>query len=618
MNAKTFFTRFDPKGKSRKVRGLLGLVTGLLLILTGSGMGLMNLYFGTGRYKLELFDFYLRQPKLVLLNVLPFVLLILLLWALTNRSWIAFLATGLFTLVYSWAEYWKLLARSDPIVAEDLTLISEGLQMGGNYISLTWQIFFSAGLVLAGTLVFRLFLRGRLPKLPPRMGIAALLIAASALLYANVYTDAGLYNSFTCWENLNKWIESNVFISKGCMYPFLYSIKSAVVTPPEGYSEEDAEALLAQYPTDDIPEDRKVNVIVVMYEVGIFPYTDKLNEADPYESFHQLQGESLHGSLVTNIFAAGTIDTERCVLTGFSDLTSFRRTSWSYARYFGSQGYALNGSHPCYEAFYNRLTVNANLGIENYYFLENHYNALSPNQMARDRVLLPEIVNLCRADLETADYVFSFNVTYQNHGPYPTDRKEFSHPYTSDQGLDDYAYTVANNYFAGVEDTGNQMLAMADLLREDETPWVLVFFGDHKPWLGDQNSVYAALGIDLVSETEEAFYNYYGTEYLIWANDAAKARLGDGFTGEGPSISPCYLMNVLFEACGWKGPSFLKLSERARDLLPVVSTKDRFLENGALVPESELSLRARQALAELRYAQFYLMRDSGGALPAAR
>ena len=130
----------DPEGKPLRVRFRLGLVTGFLLLVSGLCFGLLNLWFGTGRYGEELFDFYFQQPYLVLLNELPFVLLILLLWALTNRAWIAFLGTGVFTLIYSWAEYWKLLARSDPIVAEDLTVISEGMQMGRNYIALTWQI----------------------------------------------------------------------------------------------------------------------------------------------------------------------------------------------------------------------------------------------------------------------------------------------------------------------------------------------------------------------------------------------------------------------------------------------------------------------------------------------
>ena len=101
---------------------------------------------------------------------------------------------------------------------------------------------------------------------------------------------------------------------------------------------------------------------------------------------------------------------------------------------------------------------------------------------------------------------------------------------------------------------------------------VLVLFGDHKPWLGDGNSVYKELGINLDTDTEEGFYNYYSTPYLIWANDAAKETLDNDFNGEGPTISPAYLMNQLFELCGWDGPAYMKLMDALRPTLPVVNT----------------------------------------------
>ena len=258
-----------------------GVAVHTSLVLSALGMGVMNLYFGTGRYKLDLLAFYFRDLELVLLNVLPFALLILLLWALTNRAWIAFLGTGVFTLIYSWAEYWKLMGRSDPIIAEDLTILSEGLQMGGSYITVTWQIVLSALLVLAGTLVFFFFLRGRLPRPLPRLGLAALVIAASWLLYTQVYTDYYRYKRYPTWEKLNKWVESQKFISRGCLYPFLYSTKELGEKPPEGYSAAEAEALLRSYPSDDIPPERRLNVIVVMYEAfaDLSQCTDRITAA---------------------------------------------------------------------------------------------------------------------------------------------------------------------------------------------------------------------------------------------------------------------------------------------------------------------------------------------------
>ena len=59
----------------------------------------------------------------------------------------------------------------------------------------------------------------------------------------------------------------------------------------------------------------------------------------------------------------------------YSDLGSFRSPTNSYAWYFRDQGYYATGSHSCYAWFYNRENINANLGLEDYKFVENYYGS---------------------------------------------------------------------------------------------------------------------------------------------------------------------------------------------------------------------------------------------------
>ena len=112
---------------------------------------------------------------------------------------------------------------------------------------------------------------------------------------------------------------------------------------------------------------------------------------------------------------------------------------------------------------------------------------------------------------------------------------------------------------------------------------VLVLFGDHNPWLGDGNWVYHNLGINLDLSTEEGFTNYYGTRYLIWANDAAKEALGTDLTGEGPAISPNYLMTEFFDLCGWTGPAYMQAIREVKEQVPVINVPTGlYVENGTL------------------------------------
>ena len=577
----------------------------------------MSLYFSSRKYK-DLLPFILDQPLLVFLNILPFIAIALVLWALTNRAWAAFLVDGVLCLCYSWANYWKIMSRSDAVYAEELAVLREAMQMGGEgYVELTGNIYISAALVLFGTLFLFLFCRGRIHRPVVRFPLAAVLIAATLFGYFRVYTNSTLYNSFQVWPYINPYINANQYMSRGGIYPFLYSIQSASTTAPESYNKNQTKEMLTQYTTDDLSEDEKVSVIFVMYEAfaDLSADTDLITAADPYSDYHALIEESYHGSLFNNIFAGGTITTERAVLTGFANQFSYRRTSWSYARYFGEQGYALNGSHPGYEGFYSRSSINANLGIDDYYFFENHYNALAGG-IARDEVLLPEITKICSTEMDQGNYVFSFNVTYQNHGPYNTNGLNGETIYVPQGELSDYDYSVINNYLDGVADTGRQMMEMVDSFRDTEHPVVLVFFGDHRPWLGDSSCTYEALGIEMFTGGSESLMNTYKTEYLIWANDAAKEKLGRDFTGEGPMISPCFLMNLLFEQCGWDGPSYLKLSNEVLNASPIVSELGWYSKDGELVSWSELAEESRQKIDQLRCAQYYLARESGGILPS--
>ncbi len=590
------------------------ILTLLLLAAAGVCLGLLSLYFATGDHGLDLFLWYLTQPMVLALNLTPFVLLALLLFALLDRAWLAFLLDSAVCLFFSWAQYWKLMARNDPIYAEDLLIFTEATQMAGQYIQITWQIVLSAILVIAGTAV--LFqLRGRIRRAVPRIALAAAVLALAGWLYPNFYTNTSVYNSMTVWPEVNKWFETNRYISRGGIYPFLNSIPSALPTPPEGYDEEAAEALLSEYTNDDIPEDQKVSIVITQLEAfaDLSVLTDRITGVDPYPEYHALLAESYHGQLIPNIFAGGTIDTERCVLTGFYALENFRRPSWSYARYFSEQGYIVEGAHAGYEAFYNRLNVNENLGIPNYRFIEGYYDSMLSG-VPMDNVFLPDVTANVLAAMEDGP-VFSFNVSYQNHGPYSNSQVWFSEDFVPQGDLSDSDYLIVNNYLDGLQDTGRHLQTMVDAFRATDKPVILVFFGDHKPWLGEQSVTYGALGIDITSQSDESFYNYYTTDYIIWANDAAKAVLGNDFVGEGPTISPCFLMNVLFEQCGWEGPGYQKLTDEVFDATPLIHATKRYLTDGVLTDAASLSESQAALLEQMTYVQYYLAQDSGGVHP---
>ena len=110
--------------------------------------------------------------------------------------------------------------------------------------------------------------------------------------------------------------------------------------------------------------------------------------------------------------------------------------------------------------------------------------------------------------------------------------------YIVNNDLDEASRNILANYLGSVMDTQEHLSELVDALRESDEPVVLIVFGDHKPWLGNGNSVYEALGVNLDTSTEEGFYNYWSTRYLIWANDAAKEARASASPARAPTSPP--------------------------------------------------------------------------------
>lgn len=469
--------------------------------------------------------------------------------------------------------------------------------------------------VIGGTVILAIFAKGRFPKNRwwLRLALLVLTVVLAGVSWQQLYSDSDRYDQLllTNADRFNVWKDAENYASKGLVYSFLHSVDTMLPTPPEGYSEEAAQAILADYPDADIPQEKKVHLIITMLE----SYAD-LSElesirftADPYAEFHALQKESYCGVLYPDTIGGGTINAERAVLTGFSyPQPRYSRNTESYVRYFGAQGYATDGGHPGYEWFYGRSSVNAHLGFDEYHFYEDTYHALTTPENA----YLEEYLNDSGffeerfAAFEQRDVskpYFSFSVTYQGHSPYADDALNGAE-YVSHEDISDAAYFTVNNYLNSIADTGKQVSAYVDRFRESEEPVVLVFFGDHKVTFGAGNSYYEEMGVCTQEYTTEGFRNLYTTPYLIWANDAAKQALGRPFVGSGRDISPCYLMAEIFDCCGWKGPSWLQYQRSIREELPLLQSKNIY--KTATGYNAELSQAQADALAERRIVEYYV------------
>ncbi len=531
---------------------------GLGLFLLSCAAGLAALFIGavtSGARLVDLWPTYWQTPLIVLLNVLPAVLLAAFFYFLTGRAWAAFILSAAPVILLSVVDFYKIVIRAETLVASDLGLVRELADILPRYtITLSGRAYLAIAVLVGGTAA-ALLLRGKLKNVLARvLGCAVSLTALAALLFT-VYFSDGLYDRLVnaaAGEQVSLWVEQNVFTSKGFLYSFLHSVPDAFPSPPPGYSDSLAEAVLDGCEEAPIDPEKRVNIIAVMLEA----YAD-LSEFDQvpvydrvYAPLHELEAESLHGHLLVNIYGGGTVDTERSFLTGYPHPREYRSPTDSYIWYMRDNGYAAEGLHPGDSWFYNRRNVEKNLGMENFYFLSDF-----PGASTDDEFFFRTLSALyARRDREKP--YFNFSVTYQNHGAY-SDSATGDVAYLAREGMSAGSYNLLNNYLTGIADTSLRMRAFVDSLREDDEPVVVVFFGDHQPFLG---VALQELGVNMDTGTQEGFFNYYSTPYLIWANDAAKAVTGGRFTREGGDMSPCFLMARLFDECGYTGSRYMALT----------------------------------------------------------
>ena len=589
----------------------------LWLTVFGLGIGLLSLYLAAyscpGIDAQALWASYFKLPLLVVMNLLMPLLLVYLGFFLFARPWAAYLLSAVPFLTLALANYYKIQLRGDPVLASDLRLLRTAGGIMGNY---SFELSAPVGIVAAGfvTMLLLSILLLRREHMSRHERLAGLMLLLSLTLAGGfeLYPDADIYEKTANSGLINPWSETEIYVSRGTTYPFLYSVQDMLPNAPSGYRESEASSTLASYEDQDIPEGEKITVVGIMLEafsdMTDFPVLDEVPAIHKiYEPLHELEERSVSGRLLTNIFAGGTVDTEWGYLTGYSEHEEFRSPVNTYVRYFKSQGYDALYRHPGYSWFYNRSNVNEYLGFDESVFNDTGFGdliSISDALYHSDKVLVDYLLNDIDSRTETDDPLFLFSVSYQNHGPYPSETywEEYVTPKMTGWSME--SCCVINNYLADIRSTVNEMCRMTEELEARKEPIVFVFFGDHKPWMGNGNSVYTEMGINMDVSTLDGFYNYYATPYVIYANQAARDLLGNDFAEPGGDFSPCFLMAKVFDECGWEGPGFMQLQREMRAVSPLMSSNGWRMQNGQLT--MELDGTAEDENGRYLRAQYYI------------
>ncbi|WP_242939814.1 LTA synthase family protein [Roseburia sp. 499] len=407
-----------------------------------------------------------------------------------------------------------LLKRVTPFSYTDLKLVNDLFTMKSNYFTNT-EAFIVITLVIAVILSLIVFWK-KGPKYTGKQHrvLSIVSVGAFALLIPMV-TQAAVSNNILAsyFENIAQGYKD---------YGFVYSFSASVVdrgmSAPDDYSNKTVQAALDKVITQETDASvEKPNIICVLLESFVDPNEINFLECseNPVPNFENLAANYSSGYLTVPVVGAGTANTEFEILTGmgmqyfglgeYPYKTILKTNSCeSIASDLKNLGYGTEVVHNNGGNFYSRANAFSQMGFDNFTSKEmmniTEYTPLGT--WPTDDILVSEVA---KALDSTPQQDFVYTITVQGHGAYPTE-KVIENPEITVTGAET---EEANNeweyYVNEIHEVDKFIANLTNMLSQRDEKTIVVFFGDHLPTMG-------------LEESDMKSGSIFKTRYVTWNN----------------------------------------------------------------------------------------------------
>ena len=544
------------------------------------------------------------------------------------------------------ANFFLIEFKGQPIVPADLFALSTAASVAGGYsLFLTPSLAGCLGAFAAFSVALALGCpRRKVTRWDAAVNClgAVLLVAAGALQFNAVDIRE------ECAVKVDVWDVRGSYGTQGTALCFLSRAQELTPKPPEGYSAEAVDAILAPFadgpvgaPSDTAAPNRGAsalpgaaddgetaavegtlpydgpNVIAIMNEtfsdLSSYPGLEDANAAPPF--FREVAADALaSGDVYVSAMGGGTCNSEFEFLTGAS-MGNMGGGVYPYVLYdlegvdnlaaaFRALGYGTHAIHPAEASNWRRDRIYEQLGFDDFDDITTMEGADTFRDLVTDRVTYERALQ--KIDEGEAPQ-FVFDVTIQNHGGYdtglvpPADAVHLESEQVQSAEVDEF--------LAAIRQSDEDLRWLVDELNARDEPTIVVFFGDHQPgfadWLFRQTYGHSVDGSPL-----EEVQQRYRTPYFIWANEAARTQYGNRLAkiADADVTSLNYLRSLLTEAAGLPETPQDRYQRALRGALPAINLNGYRDGDGIWhwfgeTPENDVQQRAEDALKSYRIIQ---------------
>ena len=410
--------------------------------------------------------------------------------------------------------------RVTPFGFTDLKCINDLFAMNNtNYFTAEEATIVVIGLGLFALFCAVLFIKG--PRYQGRIHKIVVLASIVSVMFI------GLPVTTSAAQNANVVASYFSNIAQGYEnYGFIYGFSSSVVdrgmSKPDDYTEEHVAEITDKAESSKqettVTKDDAPNIICVLLESFCDPDEIKFlhYNDDPIPTFHKLEENYSTGYLTVPVVGAGTANSEFEVLTGMSMQyfgtgeypykTILKKTDCeSTAADLASIGYGTHAVHNNGGNFYSRVNAFSMMGFDTFTSKElMNIQTYTPNgSWATDDILVDETIKTLDSTPNQPD--FTYTITVGTHGDYPKEQVIENPKYTANGAFDEETRNQWTYYINQLNEVDTFMADLIDKVSKRDENTVIVFFGDHLPTMGLQDS-------DMRSG------DIYKTKYVTWNN----------------------------------------------------------------------------------------------------